>query len=621
MIVTLAGHVDHGKTSLVQCLTGKDTDRLAEEKRRGLTIDLGFAYISVNEAQLGFVDVPGHHRFIHNMVAGVASMQYALLVVAADDGPMPQSREHLQILELIGVADGVIALTKCDRVDAEREQQAEHEIRTMTAGSFLQNKRIIHTSASTGNGIDQLLRHLGEANERYHLAAPPRNFRLAVDRAFNIKGTGLVVTGTVHAGTVALDDELVVFPGSRNVRVRSIHTQDQSATSATVGDRCAINLSGISAQQIVRGSWLSGGSAPGHAQLVIDLAVSKDFPRDVRHWTPVHVYHATSHATGRLALLEHNLLKPGEKGLAEVVLDDPLLGKHGDRLLLRDQSLDLTLGGGPVLHNRWTTQRRRDPSRLRELQAYAQPDPESGFKKLLDIGPLDLRAFTDCWDLLPADVDEIVKSATCSTHDGFIVADALWAEWLSLTLDDVQSRHKADRSLQGLKANELNVAIPERFQAELLNALTTDGKLTQQSGHFLPAAHQADLSPPEVALFDQIRTHLDQQQPPSLGDLAKQVRIPIATLQRDLKPLVGKRRIVQISSNRYYLPEYITPLIAVAARLSESATLTVREFRDAAGIGRNVAIEVLEYFDSRGFTKRNGDTRQVVGDPDRLVGT
>lgn len=621
MIVTLAGHVDHGKTSLVHCLTGQDTDRLVEEKRRGLTIDLGFAYISVDGTQMGFVDVPGHHRFIHNMVAGVASMQYALLVVAADDGPMPQSHEHLQILELIGVTDGVIALTKCDRVDVRREQQAEAEIRALTAGSFLQDKPIFHTSATTGSGIVELLAHLGDVNTRFLVSAAPRNFRLAVDRAFNIKGTGLVVTGTVHAGTVALEDELAVFPDMSTVRVRGIHTQNRPASCASVGDRCAINLSGLSLQQVARGSWLSGGSAEGHTQLVIELAVSKNYPREVRHWTPVHVYHATSHATGRLALLERNVLSPGEKGMAEVALDEPLLGKRGDRLVLRDQSLDLTLGGGPVLHNRWTTQRRRDPARLRELHAYAQPDPQAGFTKLLDIGPVDLSAFTDCWDLPRADVEAMVQTAACSIHDGYVIADDLWAEWLSQTLNAVQSRHSADSTLHGLKANELNVALPERFQAEVLNALTIDGKLTQRSGHFLPAAHEAELSTAEATLFDQLKTYLNQKQPPSLGDLAKQLHVPIDKLQRDLKPLVGKRRVVQISSNRYYLPERIAPLIAVADQLSETATLTVREFRDAAGIGRNVAIEVLEYFDSKGFTKRNGDTRQVVGDPSRVMGT
>jgi len=621
VIVTLAGHVDHGKTSLVQCLTGQDTDRLEEEKRRGLTIDLGFAYISAGGAQLGFVDVPGHHRFIHNMVAGVAAMQYALLVVAADDGPMPQSREHLQILELTGVSDGVIALTKCDRVDAERAQRAEAEIRALTAGSFLRDAKIFRTSASTGQGVAELLEHLAATNARYQRSAPPRQFRLAVDRAFNVKGSGLVVTGTVHAGRVRLDDELRVFPGSVQARVRGIHTQNQEASSAQVGDRCAINLAGPSLEQLARGSWLSGGSAEGHKQLVIELTVLKDFPRDIKHWTPVHAYHATSHATGRLALLDRDVLRPGESGLAEVVLDEPLLGKRGDRVVLRDQSLDLTLGGGPVVQNQPGGRRRRDPARLRALQANSDPDPQASFARLLELGPLDLAAFQACWDLLPEDLASLVSSSACAVHDGVVIADALWQQWRSDILTDVRERHAADRALQGLKANELQAAVPARFRGEVLKALTAENKLAMRAGQFLPVAHQVELSAAEASLFDQLQPHLDQQQPPSLGDLAKLLRIPIAKLQRDMQALVGKRRIVRISDNRYYLPEHLTPLIACAEQLSRSASLSVRAFRDAAGIGRNVAIEVLEYFDSRGYTRRNGDTRQVVGDASRLLGT
>ena len=221
MIVTLAGHVDHGKTSLVRALTGTDTDRLAEERRRGLTIDLGFAYMEAGGVPLGFVDVPGHHRFIHNMVAGVATMQYALLVIAADDGPMPQSREHLQILELIGVRSGVVALSKCDRVAPERVAEARVEIQELLADSFLAGSEIIETSCETGSGIEKLHRHLDAANIQHQVEVPQKKFRMAVDRAFSIKGSGIVATGTVHAGSIQLDEELRIFPAGKSVRVRT----------------------------------------------------------------------------------------------------------------------------------------------------------------------------------------------------------------------------------------------------------------------------------------------------------------------------------------------------------------------------------------------------------------
>ncbi|MFU8817726.1 MAG: selenocysteine-specific translation elongation factor, partial [Pseudomonadales bacterium] len=297
MIVTLAGHVDHGKTTLVRLLTGTDTDRLAEEKRRGLTIDLGFAYLEHQQQTVGFVDVPGHHRFIHNMVAGVAAGQCALLVIAADDGPMPQSREHLQILQLIGVTQGVIALSKCDRASPERIAEARAEIAELVSGSFLQDAAIVETAAEPASGIDELRRLLLERAAQHHKQAAARPFRMAVDRAFSLKGAGLVVTGTVHCGRLEMDQELHLFPAGAAGRVRGLHVQNHAAQQALPGDRAAVNLAGADLPELARGHWLCAHPDAGHRTLVLDLQVLGDFPRGIRHWTPVHVYHATSHTS------------------------------------------------------------------------------------------------------------------------------------------------------------------------------------------------------------------------------------------------------------------------------------------------------------------------------------
>ena len=281
MIVTLAGHVDHGKTSLIKALTGVDTDVLAEERRRGLTIDLGFAYQRRPGGDvLGFVDVPGHHRFIHNMVAGVAAMQYALLVVDAGDGPMPQTREHLQILSLSGLSQGLVALTKCDRVPAERVAAAEAEVRSCLRGTFLEDGRILRTSAVTGAGLAELRQALWSAAGRLaaNAAAGQGQFRLAVDRAFNVQGAGLVVTGTVHAGQVAKDAALHVFPSGERVRVRSLRVQDGPAQSAVAGDRAALNLAGVGLDRMGRGRWLTQMPMPERRNFIIDLQVHKDCP-------------------------------------------------------------------------------------------------------------------------------------------------------------------------------------------------------------------------------------------------------------------------------------------------------------------------------------------------------
>ncbi len=619
MIISLAGHVDHGKTSLVRALTGRDTDQLAEEQRRGLTIDLGFAYVDVEDQTLGFVDVPGHHRFIHNMVAGIASNQYALLVVAADDGPMPQSREHLQILQLNGVSAGAVALTKIDLVEGQRRSAALEEIRALTADTFLKDAPIFETSTATEDGIPALRDHLAQVSAEAAIDVPPRQFRLAVDRAFNVKGAGLVVTGTIHAGSVRIDDELYVLPGRTRARVREIHRQNKRSNTAHVGDRCAINLTGVSLQQVRRGSWLGESPDEGSRQLVMRLRVLADFPRQVRHWTPVHVYHATSHSTGRLALLEQRSVAPGAEALVELVLDEPLVTRHDDPLVLRDQSLDRTLGGGAVVHNQPLAGRRSDPGRMRRIAALALPTPRSAFDALIELGPVHLDEFRSAWGLPDDEMTRLTEPESILIRGAFAVPAPLWTHWLESVEQEIGARHEADRALQGLRANELNSEVPAAFVPEVLGTLVSDGQLTHRAGRYAPARHQVSLTLEESSLFSRIEPHLRERQPPSVGDLAKRLGEAPASLRKRLVPLTTKGILIAVSDARFYLPEELAELVRIVEALAARGPFSVRDFRDAAKIGRNTAIEVLEYLDAKGYTRRNADTRSVVGDRARLL--
>ncbi len=623
MIVTLAGHVDHGKTSLVRALTGEDTDRLAEEKRRGLTIDLGFAYLVADGLTLGFVDVPGHHKFIHNMVAGVAAMQHALLVIAADDGPMPQSREHLQILELLGISHGVIALTKCDRASAERQEEARREIRQLTANTFLADAPIIATSITNSTtaeaGIAELkTRLLQAAAEHATATSTTALFRMAIDRAFTVKGAGVVVTGTVHAGTLNVDEVLHLFPSGQAVRVKGVRVQSQESMTATLGDRCALNLAGVAIEALARGQWLAASRDPGSNQFSVQLKVLADFPRQIRHWLPVHVYHATSHTTGRLALLSDARIDAGGEALVELVTDLPLLVKRGDRIILRDQSLDRTLGGGAVVTTQALPGRRREPQRLRRIDADRVTDAAEAFVRHLRLGGVDLNAFTANWSLDEQAVRELVETNSCMVIDGFALEIEQWQQWSQDLVAEVTDRHRADPTLQGLKVSDLATSIPGDFLLLALNELAKTQKLVQRAGRYMPAAHEVNLSPAEAQMLSQIRSHLEQAQPPSLGDLSKLMHIPIPQLAKSLQQLVSKKQLVRISDNRYYLPTYVEQLARLAIELGEQAPFTVRQYRDAAEIGRNVAIDMLEYFDGRGFTRRTGDTRVVAGDFARI---
>ena len=620
MIVTLAGHVDHGKTSLVRALTGVDTDSLAEEKRRGLTIDLGFAYFESGEQTLGFVDVPGHHRFIHNMVAGVAADQHALLVIAADDGPMPQSREHLQILDLIGVRSGTIALTKCDRVNDSQVQAAKAGIKALVESSFLRDAEIIETSTTTGAGIEALKSALLAADRQRTAVESTGVFRLPIDRAFAVTGAGVVVTGTVHDGSVSVDQSLTLFPSGRTVRVKSVHAQNRAVDRARAGDRCALNLAGVAIDEIERGDWVCAEPDSGRREFAIELDVLADFPRAVRHWLPVHVYHATSHSTGKIALLQEGRIQAGSKALVELETDEPLAVRPGDRLILRDQGLDRTLGGATVISRQRPSGRRRDPRRLQRLAADAVDDAQQAFANHLQMGTVDLAAFKDNWGMTDPELVGLIDRHSAVVIQDRAVAAATWQGWCAAVSAEIATLHRTDASLQGAKQSELKAAVPADWLSAVLADLTARGELSVNAGRFSPVGHLVVLSPAESQLLDRVLPQLDQPQPPSLGDMSKTLRIPIATLSKGLMPLVSKKLLVRISDNRYYTPQQITTLAGTARALGDKGAFTARDYRDAAGIGRNVAIELLEYFDRRGFTKRQGDTRTIVGGQERVLG-
>ena len=619
MIVALAGHVDHGKTSLVRALTGIDTDRLAEEKRRALTIDLGFAYANIGGQRIGFVDVPGHHRFIQNMVAGIAARQHALLVIAADDGVMPQSREHLQILRLLGIRAGVVAVNKADRVGPARLAEVGREVRTLAAGSFLAEAPVLPISCQTGTGLEALRDHLAGAAKRMAAneavgPASAETFRLPVDRAFALRGSGLVVTGTVAAGSVASDAQLVLGASGKPVRVRGLRVQDAPAEVARPGDRAAINLAGASAQETGRGDWLLAAAARLPVrQFAMRLAVVDDFPRPVRHNAPLHLYHATSHSQGRVLLQSSAPLSPGASAVVDVVCASPLQVKVGDRVVARDQDLARTLGGGEVLDLQpW--RQRRSPARLARLQAVRPGQPAQTLAAHSRAQPVVAAAFCQHWNLPATTLAKLAAEQELRAVDGHLLHPTLAAATAEQIRTALATHHEQQPESAGQTATELAPGAGRTAAHLMLAALVAAGEMRLENGRYALAGHRAAIPPEVLRLFDTVRRLLDSPQPPSLGDLGKRLRRPFAQLERDLRALPAFGLAIRISANRYYLPAQLLALADVAQQLNAAGAFTVRQFRDAAGIGRNVAIEVLEHFDAKGFTRREGDSRQVAGD-------
>ena len=357
MILATAGHIDHGKTALVRALTGIDADRLPEEKRRGLTIDLGFAYASLPDGtEIGFVDVPGHERFLPNMLAGVLSIDRVLLIVAADDGPRPQTLEHLDILELIGVAEVTGVITKIDRVEPERAAAVVEEVRGLLAAAGYPTSPIFRVSCRSGEGIAALTRHLQDsarAAEQTRAAAPPSGlFRMPIDRAFSLPGIGLVVTGTVAAGAVTVGDRLLISPSGVAARVRGLHSQNRAADSVAAGERCAVNIVGSfpEGSEPGRGDWLLAPERHAPARR-LDLLVrtSRFAEAPLRDGLPVHLHLGTADIVGRLAVLGTRAIPAGDSDFVQVDLEHPLGALYGDRAVLRDHAARHTLAGGHVV--------------------------------------------------------------------------------------------------------------------------------------------------------------------------------------------------------------------------------------------------------------------------------
>ena len=636
MIVATAGHVDHGKTSLVKALTGIDTDRLDEEKRRGLSIDLGFAHADLGTgAPVGFVDVPGHERFIRNMVAGVASIDLALLVVAADDGPMPQTLEHVAILEWLGVARCAVAITKIDRVAPERVAAVARDVRALLSSGAFRGSPDFQVVATTGVGIAALREYLRSASAA--LRAPPASghFRLAVDRSFTVAGAGSVVTGAVVAGSVRVGDALVVSPQGTPVRVRSIEVHHATALAACAGQRCALNVSGAELKRapIVRGDWLIAAAL--HAptdRLDVRLEASATLDKPLLHDATVRLHLAAAAVPARLAVLERRAIPPGTSGYAQLVLERPIGAAHGDRFIVRDPSGQRTLGGGQVIDPCGATRGRARPARLAQLAALAKPDHEAALSDLLDGAPegVDLAAFLRARNIDDAAAASLAQRLQFITVEGdgserdkpaMALAPFHWHRLRARILGALASAHAA--APDGLGASEAVLATllgrrrVDRLLHGAIRSLRQEGALLRDGFCLRLPNHVPQMSAADAGRLHRIRAVLAAAglRPPIVGDLATALREPLPGLLGELADLARRGHLVQVAKNRYFLPESVLELARIAHELAaaaEAGTFDAAGYRDRSGLGRNLTVEVLEFFDRAGVTRFAAGRRRVA---------
>jgi len=635
MIVATAGHVDHGKTTLIHALTGVTTARLPEEKRRGMTIDLGFAYLPPDasagaQAQpIGFIDVPGHQDFIRNMLCGIAGTDFALLVIAADDGPRPQTVEHLAILDLLGIRLGAVALSKIDRVSAERMVAACGEVRTLLAGTTLADAPLFPVAAASGAGMTELKSHLLQVAATFSPHASAGNFRLALDRSFNLTGAGLIVTGTVFSGTLAVGEQVRILGSGASARARSVHAQNQQVAYARAGQRCAINLVGpaLAADTMPRGEWIVAGEAPP-AQPRIDarLRVLAGETRPFAHWMPVHIHLGAAHVSGRVALLEGKTIEPGYSALVQLVLDRPIGAVHADRFIVRDQSAQRTIGGGSVIDIFPPARGRSKPARLAELAATATPDGAAALADLLDRAEagVPLAAFAANRNLgkdESARLFAAVPMVTIATGAGPIgFSPARWGALRSSVLAVLADWHRQSPGILGPPADRLLLGTPHRMAREKLLAIASElareGAIIKTGMGVRLPSHKPSLGTADEALWRKIKPliHAGGWRPPSVSEISYASGAGVKAIEVTLGRAALCGRVVRVSQRHYFLPASVLALAEVVqalARQSNSGKVSAAALRDQAGIGRNLSVDLLEFFDRVKFTRRVGDARIV----------
>jgi selenocysteine-specific elongation factor len=621
MIIGTAGHIDHGKTTLVKALTGVDCDRLKEEKARGITVDLGYAYTD----KLGFIDVPGHEKLIHNMLAGATGIDFALLVIAADDGPMPQTREHLEIIELLGIKQGAIALTKSDLVTVDRQNQVKIEIAELLAGTALANAPIFPVAAVSGEGIAELRTHLeAQTSTSAHGGS---GFRLAIDRCFTLSGIGTVVTGTAFSGQVCVGDQLQLSPPGKTVRVRSLRVQDAAAERGTAGQRVALGLSGIEKSEVERGMWLV--APPLHAPLLrfdVCIRVLSSQPA-LKHWTPVHLHLGAEDVPARIALLGADEIAPGTENWAQITVDRNICALAGDRFILRDASARHTIGGGRVLDIFPPNRKKRSAERLAMLTALADDNPATALLLASEqqAAGVELSSYALNRNLDAASLQTLTASLPLKIVGDTAFSTANWQVLSEKLLAALAAEHERAPDMPGVERDRLRrLTLPTlsrpAFDA-LLSAPLKSGLIAQTNAWLHLPEHRVQIAAADRDLWVVLQPLLNAApyNPPRVREIASASGIGEDTVRALFKRVARIGEAYPVAHDHYFTASAVADLARRVAGLNErDGFARAATLRDEIGGGRKVAIHILEFFDRIGYTRRVRETHTLRGSPEQF---
>lgn len=610
MIMVTAGHVDHGKTTLIRALTGTDADRLPEEKRRGMTIDLGYAFMAIpSQPPLAFIDVPGHEKYINNMLVGVSHARHALLVIACDDGVMPQTREHLQVLSLLQIQSLTLVLTKRDLVDANQAQQVAQQAQLLLQNYGMCANQIFEFCPNDDAALTALKQHIQQLAQHHDTNTEPQqqSFRMSLDRAFTIKGAGWVGTGTVISGQVQVGDLIYSSGQAGALRVRGIHCQGQTSDTASSGTRVALNLAGVSNHRsLQRGDWLCSLKQPEPCPRPV-VTIRTFAP--INHWQSVHCFHGGDHTLARVSLL--NEVSDESNGLAELVLEKPMQLCQDDPIILRHADGKQTLGAARVLALASPNRKKRTPERLSLLTALAQTsDAAAAISLLAQRQALANDDLCWRWQMSPQGVSQLAHTMGLETIGDHLASAALLDQQQQNLVEHLSQYHQAHPDQLGLGRQRLlrmsHCSLPEPVALELIGRLTEQGVMQTRGSLLQLPEHQTTLSEDAQRYWQQLAPKLAQATTPVwVTEMAEWVDASPAELRPICFQLVQQGYITAVIKDRYLLTDTLCHFAdLIRSHMDSASTLETSEFKAMVNMGRKVSIQVLEYFDRSGFTQR-----------------
>ncbi len=630
IILGTAGHIDHGKTSLIKALTGVNTDRLKEEQERGITIELGFADLDLPSGQhIGIVDVPGHEKFVKNMVAGATGIDMVAMVIAADEGVMPQTREHLEICTLLDIRHGLIVLTKMDMVDEDWAELVKEDVKNFVRGTFLENTPIVPVSSLTGQGLPELISAIDSLSSQVPQRSYTGLFRLPVDRVFTMKGFGTVITGTLISGHVRVGDTVMIYPSGITSKVRGIQTHNESVEEAQAGMRTAINFQGLEKAAIHRGEVLSspGGLTPSY-MADVSLYFLDSNKKPIRHRNRVRFHAGTSEIMGNLILLDREELAPGERIVAQLRLDAPIPLVRDDRFVIRSYSPVRTIGGGFILNPIPRKHKRFKPDVIESLTRLIDCSPEELISYHINASGYEGLSYSDLRIMsnLP---DKVLQTGIQSqlSQKKLIQSDKENPVYLHQNSFDLLKKealsyldayHKSNPLKSGMPKEELRSRLPESVSSKLFNLLITrmgkEGDTVTEGENIRLSSHSVSLATDQEDIRSKIvdAYHKGGLTPPYFKDICQSFDLKESEAKKILMVLVGEGRIVKVKEDLYFDAETIETLKSRLVQfLSENSDISAPQFKDMTGVSRKYLIPLFEYFDSKNITIRVGDVRKL----------